>query len=79
MSFTAVDLQHFRFKTLLIFHDPGAKRAFGGGRSPPSAAYGGCSQTAPQFAPNARNVRNFHRLIYHGIGMNLEVHVFHRC
>jgi hypothetical protein len=35
---TAADLEQFRCQTLLIFHNPVAKRAFGGGQSPPTAA-----------------------------------------
>jgi hypothetical protein len=55
------------------------ERAFGGALRAPSAACGGCSQTASQFAPNARRVKNFHCLIYHGIVENSAVHGFHLC
>jgi hypothetical protein len=37
MFFTSVDLQHFRIRTRLIFHDPVAKRAFGGELRSPTA------------------------------------------
>jgi hypothetical protein len=60
---------------MMIFHGTVATRAFGGGQSPPSAAVGGCSQTAKQFAPNARNVKNFHCLIYHGSVEDSEVRI----
>jgi hypothetical protein len=66
-------MEHFRCKTLRIFHNSVAERAFGGGLRPPSAAYGGCSQTASRFAPNARNVENLQCLGYHGIVKNPEV------
>jgi hypothetical protein len=71
-------LPHFRCQTLLIFHDPVAERAFGGALRAPSAACGGCSQTAAQFAPNARNVKNHHFTVYHGIFKNSEVEIFHK-
>jgi hypothetical protein len=80
VNFPPLSISHTsETQTLLIFHHPVAKRAFGGGLCPPSAACGGCSQTAAQFAPNARNVENFHCLLSHGIVRNLEVTNFHLC
>jgi hypothetical protein len=72
---SATEYTKFVTCTCLIFHNPVPKRAFGATRSWPSAAAGGCSQTASQFAPNARNVENFHCLIYHGSVGNSEVRV----
>jgi hypothetical protein len=62
--------------TLLIFHNPVATRAR-------YAACGGISPASPgsaqaSLARRARNVKNFHCLIYNGIVKNSEVKLFSR-
>jgi hypothetical protein len=81
--FTAADLQRFRCRTLLNFHSPVTKRSvrvalrgnllFAAGESAREA------RRAAKPPPNARNVKNFHCLVFHGIVWNSELLVFHRC
>jgi hypothetical protein len=75
-------LQRFRCRTPLIFHHPVATRSvrvalrgnllFAAGESAREARW------AAKPPPNARNVKNSRRLLYHGIVKNSEVFVICR-
>jgi hypothetical protein len=56
----------FRIRSQLIFHIPAAKRA----RLPPAAANPAKRGLASEARRRARNVRNFHFWIYHGMDGN---------
>jgi hypothetical protein len=63
-----------RFKTLLICYGSGAKRARHAAASGKPREAGSAQS---KIARRARNVKNFHCLIYHGIVVNLELQIFH--
>jgi hypothetical protein len=62
---TSADLQHFRIRTLLIFHNPVTERARHAAESGITPAKPGSAQ-AP-LASRARHVKNFHCSFHHGI------------
>jgi hypothetical protein len=70
---TAADLQQFRIRTQLIFHNPGVKRAFGGASLP-----GGGKAAVSGLRPHQTRgtVLIFHYLIYHEIGENIKFRFF---